>query len=154
NYDAAENGVNRVLCERIGLKDIYPCGNLGYSGYVGENPVSLQAFCRSLKESLNVGAVFAADGGVPVNKVMVVGGSGGDFLQDAIRNGCDTLLTGEAAHHEGIEAIVQGINLIYAGHYATENPSIPNLCMMVQERVGGLADCFVSVRNKDPFMQI
>ena len=81
--------------------------------------------CHMLKGELNAVTLEAADAGIPVHKVMVVGGTGGDFLSLAKENGCDTLLTGEAAHHEGIEAHVLGVNLVVAGHFRTENPSIP-----------------------------
>ncbi|MBR3000888.1 MAG: Nif3-like dinuclear metal center hexameric protein [Oscillospiraceae bacterium] len=153
NYDAANNGVNDVLSSAIRLTDVETAG-MGRTGYLDGGPVSLKSFCHMLKEELNAGTLEAADAGIPVHKVMVVGGSGGDFLSLAKENGCDTLLTGEAAHHEGIEAHVLGVNLVVAGHFRTENPSIPNLCRLVQEKIGNKAECFVSVRNTDPFKQI
>ena len=154
NYDAAVNGVNDVLCERLDLDGVTEAGILGRKGYVKDGPTDIRAFCEMVKERLNIPYVDAADAGIKVHKVMVVGGSGGDFLNTAKEEGCDTLVTGEASHHDGIDARAMGINLIVAGHYATENPSVANLCRMVQERLGNRADCLVSLNNSDPFLHI
>ena len=154
NYDAAVNGVNDVLSERLELDDVTDAGPMGRKGYVKDGPVDLCSFCAFVKERLNILYVDVADAGQKVHKVMVLGGSGGDFLTIAKEQGCDTLVTGEASHHDAIDARAMGINLIAAGHYATENPSIPNLCRMVQERLGERADCYVSLSNSDPFLHI
>ena len=154
NYDAAVNGVNDVLCDRLELTDTAPAGPFGRSGYLKDGPVEFRTFCSLIKERINVPCLSAADAGRKVHHIMVVGGSGGEFLSMAKELGCDTLVTGEAKHHEGIEAHALGINLVVAGHYATENPSMPNLCMMVQEKIGSRAECYVSLFNRDPFLYI
>lgn len=154
NYDAAVNGVNDVLCGRLELTDTSPAGPFGREGYLADGPVDLKVFCSIVKEGLNVPYLSVADAGRKVSHVMVVGGSGGEFIGLAKQYGCDTLVTGEAKHHEGIEAHAQGINLIVAGHYSTENPSMPNLCMMVQEKIGDRAECYVSLFNRDPYSYI
>jgi putative NIF3 family GTP cyclohydrolase 1 type 2 len=41
-------------------------------------------------------------------------------VEDADRMGCDTLVTGETSHSAYHVAREVGINVIYAGHYATE----------------------------------
>lgn len=154
NYDSAENGVNDVLCERLDIDGAVSAGMIGRIGYIKNGPMDFYVFCESVKERLNVPRLDAVYAGADVHKVMVVGGSGGDYLNAAQEHGCDTLLTGEASHHDGIDALSMGLNLIVAGHYATENPSIPNLCMMVQERLGDKADCYISLSNRDPFLHI
>ena len=154
NYDSTVNGVNDVLCERLELENVTEAVTLGRKGYLHNGPTDLRLFCSFVKERLGVSQVSVVDAGKQAHSVMVVGGSGGDFITVAKELGCDTLVTGEAAHHEGIDAHVLGINLVVAGHYATENPSIPNLCKLVQEKIGNTAECFVSVFNRDPYLYI
>ena len=58
--------------------------------------------------------------GRPIRKVAVLGGAGGDYLHPAAAAGADALVTGEAKHHEYLEAVRMGITLLDATHYATE----------------------------------
>ena len=58
--------------------------------------------------------------GRTIRKVAVLGGAGGDYLQSAAAAGADALVTGEAKHHEYLEAVRMGITLLDATHYATE----------------------------------
>jgi dinuclear metal center YbgI/SA1388 family protein len=55
-----------------------------------------------------------------LQSVAVVTGAGGSFIAEAARRGIDLLITGEGAHHTFSEAHEHGVNVIYAGHYATE----------------------------------
>jgi dinuclear metal center YbgI/SA1388 family protein len=65
----------------------------------------------------------AAAGPLPVlvERVAVVGGSGGELLQAAATAGVQVLVTGEARHHAAQEAWDLGICLVTLGHYETEN---------------------------------
>ena len=47
-------------------------------------------------------------------------GAASDLLEDAARAGCDTFITGELAERSGEVARELGVNLVAAGHYATE----------------------------------
>ena len=47
------------------------------------------------------------------------GGSGGEVAQAAAL-GCDAFVCGEGPHHTFTLAEELGVNLFYAGHYATE----------------------------------
>jgi dinuclear metal center YbgI/SA1388 family protein len=55
-----------------------------------------------------------------IRTVGVITGGGGSLLGDAIRAGLDAYVTGEGSHHTFVDATEEGINLFYAGHYATE----------------------------------
>lgn len=76
-----------------------------------------------------VGRVEAAVGGpvrlIPggperIRRVGVLTGGGGSFVEEAARAGLDAYVTGEGSHHTAIDAMEMGVNLLYAGHYATE----------------------------------
>lgn len=60
-----------------------------------------------------------------VEMAAVMPGSGGSYIQDALRAGADVMITGDIDHHEGIDAVAQGLNVIDAGHYGIEKLFIP-----------------------------
>lgn len=60
-----------------------------------------------------------------VEVAAVMPGSGGSYIQDALRAGADVMITGDIDHHEGIDAVAQGLNVIDAGHYGIEKLFIP-----------------------------
>ncbi len=55
-----------------------------------------------------------------LTRVAVVGGSGGDLLQEAARAGAEILVTGEARYHAAQEAEDLGLGLLTLGHFQTE----------------------------------
>jgi putative NIF3 family GTP cyclohydrolase 1 type 2 len=68
-----------------------------------------------------------------VESVAVVTGSGTDWLDEAVAVGADVLVTGEGkgkVYHEAREA---GINVLLAGHYATETFGVRALEATVAE---------------------
>jgi dinuclear metal center YbgI/SA1388 family protein len=68
------------------------------------------------------------DAGPPqIERLAIVAGAGGGYLEDAAAQGADALLTGEVAERAMAEARELGIHLIAAGHYATETFGIKAL---------------------------
>lgn len=60
-------------------------------------------------------------GGPPhVRRVGIVTGGASELLPQAHDAGLDTFVTGEGPHHTYHQAEEMGVNLVYAGHYATE----------------------------------
>lgn len=55
-----------------------------------------------------------------VRRVGIVTGGASDLLRQAHEHGLDTFLTGEGPHHTYHDAMELGLNVLYAGHYATE----------------------------------
>ena len=76
-------------------------------------------------------------GGPPhVRRLAIVTGGGGSMIKQAHAGGFDTLLTGEGGHHTYHEAIEYGINVIYAGHYATETLGVKAVGQSLADRFG------------------
>jgi len=61
---------------------------------------------------------------------VVTGGAGGEVSR-AASEGVDTFITGEGPHHAAIDAQELGVNLLLAGHYATETFGVKALAMCV-----------------------
>lgn len=67
------------------------------------------------------GPVHVLPGGPEqIRRVGLVTGGGGGFIEQAAEAGLDALVTGEGAHHTWLDAMELGVNVYYAGHYATE----------------------------------
>lgn len=150
NFDTAEGGVNDVLAALLGLANVRPFAGLGRVGEVPEQPAA--DFAARAAAALGV-PVMLADAGRPVRTVAVVGGSGGDFADAAREAGADCLVTGEAAHHEGLGALQRGMSLIVGGHYATEHPAVHRLADWLRERFGEL-EVLESRDERPPFTPV
>jgi dinuclear metal center YbgI/SA1388 family protein len=71
-----------------------------------------------------------------IRRVGVVTGGGGSFIPDAAEAGLDALLTGEGAHHTFLDAMELGVNVFYAGHYATETWGVRALAGKLEAEFG------------------
>ena len=141
NLDQAPGGVNDVLARTLGLQDIQvinACGvdedgnqwGLLRSGEVSEQ--SLDAFLGTVKEKLGCAGLRYVDGGKPVRKVAVGGGSCASGMLEALDAGCDTFVTADIKYNQFWDAHDLGLNLIDAGHFDTENPMVAVLAQKLQ----------------------
>lgn len=145
NLDAAQGGVNCCLARRLELGEIdqlhadgvdgegrpYGIGRVGVAHRVG---LSAKEYASFVKEKLGAASVRFVDNGAPVFKVAVGGGSCGSMLADAVTAGCDTFVTSDVKYDQYLEAKAMGINLMDAGHYATENVVCAPLTQRLAER--------------------
>ena len=129
--DAAKNGVNDTLASVLGIEGVVvdeldPIGRIGYLPCKME----LSAFAKNVKESLNSPFVLYS-GNNMAHKVYLVGGDGKDLIENAIANGCDTIVTGRGSYNTSVDACDMGINIVEAGHFYTENP----VCVTLKDEI-------------------
>ena len=136
NLDLAPGGINDVLAATLGLENITvitaegadsegrPFGLLR-SGTVAEQ--SLDTFLSTVKSKLQCDGLRFVDGGKSVRKVAVGGGSCADGMYEALSAGCDTFVTSDIKYNQFRTAYELGLNLVDAGHFHTENPTMPVL---------------------------
>jgi putative NIF3 family GTP cyclohydrolase 1 type 2 len=76
--------------------------------------------------------------GTAFGHVAVIAGYGGrpEWMAQALEMGCDTLLTGEALMFGLLFAREAGLNLVVAGHYATETPGMMSLSAHLARELG------------------
>lgn len=121
----------------------YPEG-CGY-GRVGRlpEPMASEELVEHVSASLGFPARLVANpgSGRRVERVAVLGGSGGSFVRAAAASGADAYVTGDLDYHDALLAQSVGLIAIDAGHAATELPSLAALA----ERLAGLVDVPVSV---------
>jgi len=128
--DRAPGGVNDTLAQMLGLTEL--CGDDLWRGGCTETQ-SLPDFAAHVRESLGAAGVRIADAGRPVHRVAVCGGAGMDYLQAVAAAGYDTFVTGDVKYNGFRDAVDLGVNLIDAGHFATENPVCAVLAKAVAE---------------------
>ncbi|MBR1689575.1 MAG: Nif3-like dinuclear metal center hexameric protein [Oscillibacter sp.] len=124
NLDVAPGGVNDCLAEALELIDPGPLEDGEGLCRMGTlpTPLPLADFVRQVSHSLHCNGVRYADAGRPVSRVAVGGGACGEYIGAAIAAGCDTFVTSDLKYHDFLDAPGQGINLIDAGHFPTEDP--------------------------------
>lgn len=133
NLDIGDGGVNECLCRAIGLKNISAFA--AEDGFIlrsgATSPVSAERFAEEIKATLG-GCVKFVDGGKEIKTVLVCSGSGGDFLETAIKGGFDAFVSSEIKHHQFLAAAECGISVFDAGHFNTEDIVIEPLCDLLK----------------------
>ena len=140
NLDCAPGGVNDCLAQTLGLGDVQVVAPSGVDelgrpwGLLRQGVVesqSLSDFLSHVKTALNCEGLRYVDGGKPVHRVAVGGGACASELQDAVNAGCDTFVTADVKYNQFWDAHDLGLNLIDAGHFATENPVVSLLAAKI-----------------------
>lgn len=135
-FDSARAGINQHLAIGLGLQEIAPLfpGDVddadigaGRWGILGEE-VSLTDMVNRVKVFLSLEKlqVVGNDEQV-VSRIAIACGSGGTFLERAIKLECDCLITGETNFHTYMEAEARGVALILPGHFASERFGLVSL---------------------------
>ena len=127
NLDQAPGGVNDVLAARLGLEDVQivsPVNGIGLMRCGSLPEQTLDAFLSTVREKLGCEGLRYADGGKPVRKVAVGGGSCTGGMAEVLSSGCDTFVTADVKYNQFWDAKDLGLNLIDAGHFHTENPVV------------------------------
>ena len=135
-WDWVDGGVNTEMADRIALRHRRPlckreegdplCAYSSGFGLCGEvDTMTLASFAQSLSASFGTSSVvFYGDPAWTVSRVGLLGGSGMDFVSDALRAGCDVFVTADIKYHEAQFAVQNGLALVDLGHYAAEFPAM------------------------------
>lgn len=129
-------GNNFLLAKELGLRELAPAlkiqGELiGMKGIC--KPILRAPFLELVSKAVGGKVHMAPGASEMVEKVLVVTGGAGKEIAAAAREGIDTFVTGEGDHGSYITAEELGINLIYAGHYATETFGVKALGALLEE---------------------
>ena len=101
-----------------------------------KKPILLPNLVNHLQNSLGSKPQVWDFGPEKVKRLGYVSGDGLSMLYQAIECGMDTFITGEPGHAHYWEAKEAGINVIFAGHYATETLGIKAVGKVIQEKFG------------------
>jgi len=132
-------GNNARLLQLLSIKKMGEFGN--YHGknisYWGRSAteLSLDEFTARIDKTLETRS-SAISFGKKVRTVGVVSGGGWFAINEAEKYGIDTFLTGEHSHIAYTLAEEMKVNLIFAGHYATETPGVKAVGEALKKRFG------------------
>ena len=137
-----EVGNNVVLADRLGIQVEGWFGDYKGSpiGVWGSAPARLtvrETLLGEVNRALGTfapGARLIPGGPERVARVGIITGGAGSMIGEARNAGLDTYITGEGAHHTYFDAVEWGLNVIYAGHYATETLGVQALASHLGER--------------------
>lgn len=96
-------------------------------GWWGTLNADREGFRQVVEEAVGGPVRLIPGGPRRVRTAGVVTGGAGSMLGEAVRAGLDAFVTGEGSHHTYIDAMEEGVNLYYAGHYATETLGVQAL---------------------------
>ncbi|MBR4031051.1 MAG: Nif3-like dinuclear metal center hexameric protein [Clostridia bacterium] len=150
NLDVLQDGVNDVLAKYLELTEIKADGILRV-GKLKQDMTS-EKFVQYVKDKLSIPSVRVSEFNNTIKTVGVVGGSGGDFLELAIKNSCDAFVTGEASYHLAETAKLNNIMLLCAGHYETEVLIVEHLKNILKEKFNQIK--IINGTNHNPFRLI
>ena len=143
NYDVLGMA---ALSERIlGLSDtevldvtMEKDGSAEGIGRVGqlEKPMTLEECSVYVKHKLKLGSLKVyGDMNRQVSRLAISPGSGKSAVKPAVLKGADVLVTGDIGHHDGLDAVEQGLSVIDAGHYGTEYIFIDDMKRFLEKKL-------------------
>ena len=129
-------GNNAVLARQLGVALRGPFGEeydipIGVWGELDETRTALEQRLASL---LGGAPRLLPFGPERSHRVGIVTGAAGSLIGQAAAAGLDTYITGEGAHHTFFDAEELGLNVFYAGHYATETIGVKALAEHLRTR--------------------
>lgn len=128
-------GNNILLSKAIGLKKTRPLLLRGKPfGVEGGFAGTLAGLETIVRVALG-GRVHVCPGGADqVRRVAVITGAAGSEVAKVAAEGVDTFITGEGPHWSYTLAEELGVNVLYAGHYATETFGVRALAEKVSRK--------------------
>jgi dinuclear metal center YbgI/SA1388 family protein len=134
-----ELGNNVLLARALGLTGVKPGLVLKGQpvGVIGKiKSISRAEFVKHISEAVGAPVHLAPGGPQKIRKVLIVTGGAGSEVAQAAKLGVDAFVTGEGPHWSYTSAEEEGINLFYAGHYATETFGVKALASQLSKKTG------------------
>ena len=141
NLDVAAGGVNDTLISALGLGKLGDVSETDGCCAMCACPEELadpKALAQRVREATGLPCVRLANGKKPVSRVAVCCGGGASFIDAAISDGADAMITGDIKYSAAVDAVRSGFTLIDAGHYETERLVLPVMAKRLSEQ---FADC-------------
>ncbi len=136
----AEYGNNMQICRLLDVQEPRKFGRyhgikIGYAGRFS-TATDLDDLSAKLKKQLRSSCRVHRFGKTRIHSIGIVSGGGGSMLREAFESGLDCFLVGEIDLAVYNAAKEYGMNLIVAGHYATETVGVRALMPLVRDTFG------------------
>jgi len=145
-------GNNAVIADMLGIPvaergpfGIFQGNAIGFDGFLPQ-PMTIQELSAQLNCELNTFCrAYDFRNNRPIRSVGIVSGGGAGCIDEAADKGLDCLVTGEMAHQHYHYAREQGLDVIVAGHYATETTGPKAVMALVQHQFPTLNCQFIDI---------
>lgn len=133
-----EWGNNAGLAKALGLRELRPfMESKGRPmGVMGDWEGSREDFHEVVRQAVGGAVHLCPAGPGRLSRVGIVTGGAGSEVAKAAAGGVDAFVTGEGPHWSYSLAEELGMNLFYAGHYATETFGVKSLAGVLAGRFG------------------
>ena len=143
-----EYGNNIALARILELSDIQPFGDyhgllIGYRGVLPQ-PAAPQEIADRLAAQIGGQPIVLQNGRELVRRVGIVSGGAGDMIEQATAAGLDCYITGEPMHFCYQLSRELGGNVIFLGHYHSEQLGVQALGRLLTEKLG-LVSVFLEI---------
>lgn len=138
DFDVAPGGAADALAATYQLRGVTPFGGDEEAGVPPIGRVGGFEGNLGVLDAMTVdnfgsnGLRVSGDRHTDLERVAVVPGSGGEFIEAAAEV-ADALITGDVSHHRAVRALDLGLMLVDPGHIATERPGMAALVKLVGE---------------------
>ncbi len=114
---------------------------------------TLASCCQMVKKAFGLDALrLFGDPGRQVHRLAICPGSGKSDIQTALDKGADVYVTGDIGHHDGLDALEEGLAIIDAGHYGVEHIFIEDIKTFLEDHLEGVE--LVTAPIEHPFVTI
>lgn len=129
-------GNNARLCAALGFRNLRPFffDHGQPIGFQTKARVLRTELCRKLEDAVGGPVLMIPGGAKYCERIGVVSGGAGSELAKATAEGIDTFITGEGPHWTYALAEDLGMNVFFAGHYATETFGVKALAKHLSAR--------------------
>jgi dinuclear metal center YbgI/SA1388 family protein len=136
-----EVGNGAEMARLLKLEDTRPFGDYHGTkvGVYGElaSPVDMPTLIGRLITTLGRPPLRVLDHGPEdVHRIGYISGGGASMIDQAEAADLDTFITGETKHSQFHQAAERGLNVLFAGHYATETLGVQALARHLEDQFG------------------
>ena len=133
-------GNNARLAQALGLRArqpafVYHGQKIGVRGEL-PRPMTFPAFQKRVRQVVGNEIRCLDFGRAQVRTVGIVSGGAPSQIGEAVEMGLDVYLTGESSLYAYNLAVQEGINAVFAGHYATEKFGVQAVGELIRKRFG------------------
>lgn len=125
NFDTI-GGMAKLAADMLGLKDVEVLEETLEGEGIGQigkkdRPVSIVELSEIIKDKFGLKNVMVyGDINKNVEQIAICPGSGKSVIDISIKKKAECLITGDIGHHDGIDAVDDGLIIIDASHYGIE----------------------------------
>lgn len=147
NFDAAPGCMADMAAKKLHLVETEPLevlGEMDGTPYgIGKTGILLKSMpleelARAVKEEFGIPfvTVYGAKQFTGlVRRVAICPGSGKGMTKEALAFGAQVLITGDIGHHDGIDAVAEGLVIMDAGHYGLEHMFVDFMADYCMEKI-------------------